>query len=72
MNYDNDDEIQSDVQNGQPPQVQMDEVFCSRMRAAIEAGLENAPIGVVTTPGTGTFQQSRLPLPSPQGAMELA
>jgi hypothetical protein len=24
------------------------------MRAAIEAGLENAPIGVVTTPGTKT------------------
>ena len=30
----------------------MDDAFCARMRAAIEAGLENAPIGVVTTPGT--------------------
>jgi hypothetical protein len=30
----------------------MDEAFCARMRMAIEAGLENAPIGVVTTPGT--------------------
>ena len=30
----------------------MDEAFSARMRAAIAAGLENAPIGVVTTPGT--------------------
>ena len=30
----------------------MDEAFCARMRLAIEAGLESAPIGVVTTPGT--------------------
>ena len=30
----------------------MDEAFCARMRTAIAAGLENAPIGVVTTPGT--------------------
>jgi len=30
----------------------MDVAFCARMRAAIEAGLENTPIGVVTTPGT--------------------
>jgi hypothetical protein len=75
MNYDNDDENQSDVQNGQPPQVRMDDVFCSRMRAAIEAGLENAPIGVVTTPGTKSpryVPAEPLPLPSPQGAMELA
>ena len=28
--------------------------FCARMRKAIEAGLESAPIGVVTTPGTQT------------------
>ncbi len=32
--------------------VDMDEAFCARMHAAIAAGLENAPIGVVTTPGT--------------------
>jgi len=30
----------------------MDDAFCARMRAAIDAGLESAPIGVVTTPGT--------------------
>jgi hypothetical protein len=30
----------------------MDEAFCACMRRAIFAGLENAPIGVVTTPGT--------------------
>jgi hypothetical protein len=30
----------------------MDEAFCARMRRAIASGLENAPIGVITTPGT--------------------
>ena len=30
----------------------MDEAFCACMRIAIAAGLENAPIGVITTPGT--------------------
>ena len=30
----------------------MDDAFCARMRGAIEAGLESAPIGVVTAPGT--------------------
>ena len=30
----------------------MDKAFCTRMREAIAAGLESAPIGVVTTPGT--------------------
>ena len=30
----------------------MDVAFCARMRRAIAAGLENAPIGVITTPGT--------------------
>ena len=30
----------------------MDEAFCARIRMAVEAGLERAPIGVVTTPGT--------------------
>jgi len=30
----------------------MDEAFRARMHAAIEAGLERAPIGVITTPGT--------------------
>ena len=32
--------------------VDMDEAFCARMRMAIEAGLESAPFGVITTPGT--------------------
>jgi hypothetical protein len=30
----------------------MDEVFCARMRTAIGAGLESEPTGVITTPGT--------------------
>ena len=30
----------------------MDNAFCTRMCKAIAAVLENAPIGVVTTPGT--------------------
>jgi hypothetical protein len=30
----------------------MDNAFCARLRAAIDAGLESAPIGVITTPGT--------------------
>jgi hypothetical protein len=38
--------------NGKPSYLDMDEAFCARMRAAIDAGLENAPIGVVATPGT--------------------
>jgi hypothetical protein len=39
----------------------MDEAFCARMRMAIAAGLETAPIGVVTRLGPeiqNTFQQS--------------
>jgi len=46
-----DDEIQSYLTN-RPTHFEMDEAFCARMRMAIEAGLETAPIGVVTTPGT--------------------
>jgi hypothetical protein len=30
----------------------MDDAFCARMRAAIARGLESAPIGFITTPGT--------------------
>ena len=44
------DEIQADVTNGQSTQIERDEAFYARIRAAIEAGLENAPIGVVGTP----------------------
>jgi len=40
------DEIQSRLTN------RMDAAFCARMRAAIKAGLERAPVGIVTTPGT--------------------
>jgi hypothetical protein len=47
-----DDDIQSSLTNGGRSYFAMDEAFCARMRAAIEAGLESAPIGVVTTPGT--------------------
>jgi hypothetical protein len=75
MRYDHDEEIQSDVKNGEPTHVQRDEVFCSRMRAAIEAGLESAPIGVVTTPGTKApryIPAEPLPLASSQRAMEHA
>ena len=53
-----DDEIQSEdgihthLTNGGPSHFQMDEAFCARMRRAIAAGLERAPVGVITTPGT--------------------
>jgi hypothetical protein len=47
-----DDKIQADKINGQSTQIERDEAFCARMRTAIAAGLESAPIGVVTTPGT--------------------
>ena len=51
----------------------MDEAFCARMRMAIAAGLENAPIGVITTPGTKnprSIPTEHCPLiPSP-GAMD--
>jgi hypothetical protein len=47
-----DDEIQPHLTNGGPGYFEMNEAFCARMRAAIAAGLESAPIGVVTTPGT--------------------
>ena len=56
-----DDEIQADVPN-QSTQIERDTAFCARMLKAIEAGLESAPIGVVTTPPEpkipNTFQQS--------------
>jgi hypothetical protein len=40
------------VANGKPSHFDMDEAFRVRMLKAIAAGLENAPIGVVSTPGT--------------------
>jgi len=63
-----DDEIQSHLTNG-------DDAFCDRMCAAIAAGLESAPIGVVTTPGTKNpkyLATEPPPLVSSQGNTELA
>jgi hypothetical protein len=45
-----DDEIHSHLTNG--AYLGMNDAFCARMRAAIEAGRESAPVGVVRTPGT--------------------
>jgi hypothetical protein len=47
-----DDEIQPDVTKGRASHFDMDEAFCTRMFAAIREGLESAPVGVVTAPGT--------------------
>jgi hypothetical protein len=44
--------IRDDEVSEQLRRVDMDRAFCARMHKAIKAGLENAPIGVVTTPGT--------------------
>jgi hypothetical protein len=38
--------------NGRPSFLEMDEAFRARMHVAIATGLESAPIGVITTPGT--------------------
>jgi hypothetical protein len=46
-----DDQIDPHLTNGRQSHA-MDEAFCARMRAAIKAGLESAPVGVITTPGT--------------------
>jgi len=62
-----DDEIRSHVTNG-------DDAFCDRMCAAIAAGLETAPIGIVTTPGTKKpryLASEPRPLASSQGGMDL-
>ena len=50
----------------------MDDAFCARIRMALEAGLESAPIGVVTTPGTKKPKYVRAelrPLTSSSGDM---
>ena len=51
-----DDEIKLVVEieraNGKPSHFEMNAKFCARMHAAIAAGLESAPTGVITTPGT--------------------
>jgi hypothetical protein len=46
-----DNESLSHITNGSR-HFDMDEAFCARMRAAIAAGLESAPVGIITTPGT--------------------
>jgi hypothetical protein len=51
-----DDEIQrlteiERITNGKPSYLDMDAKFCA-VHAAITAGLECAPTGVITTPGT--------------------
>jgi hypothetical protein len=51
----------------------MDEAFCARMRIAIAAGLESAPIGVITTPGTKNpkyVPTEPLPIASSLGGMD--
>jgi len=51
----------------------MDDAFCARMRWAIQAGLEIAPIGVVTTPGTKKpkhIPTEHCPLVPSPGAMD--
>jgi hypothetical protein len=45
--------------------VDMDEAFCARLRNAIEAGLESAPVGVITTPGTQNPKYVRAEPPWP-------
>jgi hypothetical protein len=70
-----DGEIHPRLSNGGRTHFEMDEAFCGRMRAAIEAGLERAPIGIVTTPGTRNpkyVPAEPSPLPSSQRAMEYA
>jgi len=53
----------------------MDDAFCARMRWAIQAGLESAPIGVVSTPGTKNpkyLATEPRPLATSQRAIEYA
>ena len=67
-----DDEVQSHETNG-TGHLAMDEAFSARMRATIAAGLENAPIGVVTTPGTKNpkyVPAEPWPVASSMGAMD--
>jgi hypothetical protein len=61
------------LKKGGPSHFDMDDAFCIRMCDAIAAGLESAPIGVVTAPGTKNpkyVPTEPLPLPSSQRAME--
>ena len=57
------DEIHSHLNNG--AYLAMDDAFCACMRKAIEAGLESAPIGVVTMPGTKKPKYAPIEPPCP-------
>jgi hypothetical protein len=74
--FDNFDVEMSDELETQPLLTnRMDDAFCARMRWAIQAGLESAPIGVVSTPGTKNpkcLAAEPRPLVSSQRAMEYA
>ena len=66
-----DDDIQSQVTT---VQLERDKAFCARMRAAVKAGLERAPVGIVTTPGTQNpkyVPTEPSPLSSSFGAMDV-
>jgi len=70
-----DDEIESAEIERVASHLDMDEAFRVRMLAAIIEGLENAPIGVVTTPGTKNpkfVPTERLPRVSSQRDVEHA
>ena len=59
---------------GKSSYVQMDAAFSARMHAAITAGLESAPTGVITTPGTQSpkyIPTEHWPLTSSPGAMDI-
>jgi hypothetical protein len=61
------------VANGKPSHFQMDAAFCTRMCAAIATGLESAPTGVITAPGTKNpkyVPTEPLPPASSLGGME--
>jgi hypothetical protein len=53
MSDDDEIELDGEIQRkNRASHFDMDDAFCARMLRAIKTGLENAPIGVVTTPGT--------------------
>jgi hypothetical protein len=66
-----DDEFAADESQSQS--LRQNDAFCSRMRWAIQAGLEIAPIGVITTPGTKSpkyVPTEPLPLVSSLGGVD--
>jgi hypothetical protein len=61
------------ITNGKPSYFDMEAALCARMHTAIAAGLESAPIGVITTPGTKNpkyVPTEPSPLTSSLGGME--